>query len=389
MTNGGSSDPAVDARPPATPRAQPPPGARPPRRRARRDDTTSVELRSRSSTWKRVLIVGGSLLAVLAILAGVAGFWLSRQLNPPGDPGEAVAVVIPNDSNVSAIASILADADVVTNATVFRYYVRFTSGGPFQAGEYALPTRSSMGDVVDLLEAGPPPAPPVAQVTIPEGFTVGQTIAQISQDVPLFTDTALTEALGTVRSRFMPPEVTSLEGMLFPETYRVEEGEVEADLLARMVAELDEVAGGLGYDNTPAMVGLTPYETIIVASLIEREARVPEDQRKIARVIYNRLEQGMNLEIDATVLYALGEHQERVLFDDLEVESPYNTYLHPGLPPTPIAAPGRSALQAALQPEDGPWLFYVVTEPNGAHSFAETFAGHQANIRQAEANGVR
>ena len=398
MTNGSSLDPdrsvgaTVTERPPQQKAGSArPPGARPPRRGAKAKETeaTYVELKPRSSTWRRVLIVGAGLLAVLAIAVGAAGFWVSRQINPPGAPGAEVAVVIPEDSNVPAIASILVGADVIENSTVFRYYVRFTSAGPFQAGEYMFPTRSSMGDVVDLLEAGPPPAPPVAQVTVPEGFTVAQTISRIAEDVPAFTNIVLNEALFTIRSRFMPPEVSSLEGMLFPETYRIEEGEVEADLLARMVAELDDIATELGYDNTQVTVGLTPYETIIVASLIEREARVPEDQAKIARVIYNRLERGMNLEIDATVLYALGEHQERVLFDDLEVDSPYNTYRNPGLPPTPIAAPGRSALLAALQPADGAWLYYVVTDPSGAHSFAETFEGHQANIAEAEANGVR
>jgi UPF0755 protein len=139
-------------------------------------------------------------------------------------------------------------------------------------------------------------------------------------------------------------------------------------------------------------VGISPYEAIIVASLIERETRFDDERAKVAQVIYNRLERGMKLQVDATVIYAMGrtgERNIRVLFKDLEVDSPYNTYKVTGLPPTPIAAPGRASLEAALNPEQGNLLFYVVTEESGRHSFAADSAGHAANIRKAEAAGVR
>ena len=151
------------------------------------------------------------------------------------------------------------------------------------------------------------------------------------------------------------------------------------------------MAAQLDIENRAAERNITPYEAFIVASLIERETRFDEERPQIARVIYNRLQRKMPLQIDATVIYALGESgtKTRVLLKDLEVDSPYNTYKIPGLPPTPISNFGRASLEAALNPADGPWLFYVVTEKDGRHSFATTGAEHQANIRKAERNGVR
>jgi UPF0755 protein len=243
-------------------------------------------------------------------------------------------------------------------------------------------------DVIDVLGDGPELA--FDRVTVPEGFTLDQIIERVGA-VPRFSAEAFAAATasGEIRSVFQPPDVDLLEGLLFPDTYQVDETEDERDLLARMTAQLDQVATELGYEDASARVGLSPYQTIIVASLIEREARVPEDRTKISRVIHNRLAEGMRLQIDATVLYALGEHKDRVLFRDLEVDSPYNTYRVTGLPPTPIAVPGRAALEAAISPEVGPWLYYVVIEDSGAHAFAATAEEHQANIREAERRGVR
>ena len=159
-----------------------------------------------------------------------------------------------------------------------------------------------------------------------------------------------------------------------------------------MVQSFDAVAEQAGIPDAQAKVGISPYEAIVVASLIERETRFDDERPKVAQVIYNRLRKRMPLGIDASIIYALGKSADkdvRVLFKDLEINSPYNTYKNVGLPPTPIAAPGRASLEAALNPEPSDFLFYVVTEPSGRHSFAKTGAEHQANIRKAEAAGVR
>jgi UPF0755 protein len=178
---------------------------------------------------------------------------------------------------------------------------------------------------------------------------------------------------------------------MLPETYNVEPDDDESEILARMVGDFDKLATDLGYADAATKVGISPYEALVVASLVERETRIDDERAKVAQVIYNRLRRGMRLQIDATVVYALGRSgtDTRVLLKDLEIDSPYNTYRNAGLPPTPIAAPGAESLRAALNPEAGPWLFYVVTEADGRHSFAVTGAEHQANIRKAEQNGVR
>jgi UPF0755 protein len=339
----------------------------------------------RSRRWLVVVI---SLLTVLLLAAGLAGIWVQRQLDPPGQAGAEVTIEIPEGTSTTGIARLLETEGVITSSRVFRWYVRIRGGGGFQAGRYTLQENMAMADVIDALGDGPELA--FDRVTVPEGFTLDQIIERVGA-VPRFSADAFGAAAssGEIRSVFQPPDVDVLEGLLFPDTYQVDETEDERALLARMVAQLDQVATELGYEDAAGRVGLSPYETIIVASLIEREARVPEDRTKISRVIHNRLAEGMRLQIDATVLYALGEHKNRVLFRDLEVDSPYNTYRITGLPPTPIAVPGRAALKAAISPEAGPWLYYVVIEDTGAHAFAATAAEHQANIREAERRGVR
>jgi UPF0755 protein len=342
---------------------------------------------------RRSLVVLVVVLALLLVLAGVGGWWIKRQIDPPGAPGAVVQIDIPTGSSTQAIGTLLERKDVIADAAVWRWYIKLKSAGPFQAGRYRFRANSSMGDAVTVLRRGPL-APPFTMVTVPEGYTLDQIVTRLADPdhgVKRYTKERLEAALtsGQIRSAYQPDGVTTLEGLLYPSTYRIEEKQDEAATVREMVGQMDEVARGLGYDRSQQLVGLSPYQTMIVASLVEREARVPGDRAKIARVIYNRLAKGMRLEVDATVLYALGTHKQVVLNKDLEVDSPYNTYRRTGLPPTPIAAPGRASLEAALHPADGPWLFYVVTGKDGTHSFATTFAEHQANIRKAEQNGVR
>jgi UPF0755 protein len=197
---------------------------------------------------------------------------------------------------------------------------------------------------------------------------------------------------GTITSSLLPQGSTNLEGLLLPETYNLEPKDDEEAILRRMVESFEKTARDLGIDQAQSKVGISPYQAIVVASLIERETRFDEERPRVASVIYNRLKRGQLLQVDATVIYALGrtgERNIRVLFKDLEVNSPYNTYKVKGLPPTPIAAPGRASIEAALNPDTTPFLFYVVTETDGRHSFATTSAEHTANIRKAERNGVR
>lgn len=337
------------------------------------------------------LLLALGLLAVLGLLAaGGAWLWFQRQIDPPGPPGEPVAVVVPQGSSPRRIAAILDDKGIIESAQVFSLYVRLNSPGTFRAGEYTFRTGSSFSDIIRALERGPRIR--YQRVTVPEGLTLEQIAERVGTLPGRSADRFLELARsGEIRSKYQPEDVTSLEGLLFPETYQFVARDDEAAILQRMVDHFDAVLDELDFEAKARARNVDPYEAIVAASLIERETRVDDERPKIARVIYNRLRAKMPLQIDATVIYALGESgtKTRVLFKDLEVDSPYNTYKVRGLPPTPIAASSRASLAAAVAPADGPWIYYVVTEPDGRHSFATTLREHNQNIAKAKANGLR
>jgi UPF0755 protein len=338
------------------------------------------------------LVGGVAVLLVLGLVgAGLAFISYQRQVDPAGPPGEPIKVTIPLGSSTQAIGRLLDQKGVITSAQVFHYYIKLKGGGPFQAGEYTLNKNMSMSEAIAKLSKGPELK--FERLTVREGLVLGQ-IGDAVATLEGRSKEAFLAALdsGKIHSKYQPAGVTKLEGLLLPETYNVEPKDDEARIAERMVASMDAVGDQLGLGDAPAKVGISPYEAIIVASLVERETRFDDERAKVAGVIYNRLHQGIPLGIDASIIYALGksdQHDVRVLTKDLEIDSPYNTYRRKGLPPTPIAAPGRASLEAALNPEQTPYLYYVVTEKDGHHSFATTLAEHNANIRKAEANGVR
>ncbi len=330
-----------------------------------------------------------ALIALVAFLlvAGGGLVWFQRQVNPPGAPGELVSVNIPVGSAEGTIAAILDDKGVISSARLFKLYLRLNPADGLEAGEYSLAKNSSFGDIVDKLEAGPEKV--FHRLTIPEGYTFTQIAARVGKLPGKSADTfRAVVASGRVRSVFQPPTTKNLEGLMFPDTYFVDADDTEEDILARMVAQFDEVATeeGLG----AGVVGRSAYETLVIASLIESEGKVALDRPKISRVIQNRLAASMPLQIDATVIYARGGRRPggRVLFRDLEIDSPYNTYRVRGLPPAPISAPGRAAIRAALHPADGPWLFYVKYQSDGTHKFSVTLAEHNAAVADAKRRGV-
>ncbi|NDF40614.1 MAG: endolytic transglycosylase MltG, partial [Actinobacteria bacterium] len=211
----------------------------------------------------------------------------------------------------------------------------------------------------------------------------------------------LSEVSQAIVANFRPDGVSSLEGLLFPDTYLVSGDETPTQVIQRMVTLMEDVAREEGLSDAQSKVGYSPYKVLIVASMIEREAKIDEDRAKIARVIYNRLEAGMPLQIDATLYYGAPEGAS---FADLKaVEGPYNTYLKKGLPPTPIASPGRASIRAALNPANNPsssdplcaqtpkpcrYLYYVLADADGRHAFAATLAQHEANVEAARAAGL-
>ena len=343
--------------------------------------------RRRPDARRRWPILVALVLVVAVLAAGLGAVWVQRKIDPPGGPGRRVSLVVPRGATTADVADLLEEKGVISDARIFRYYLRVRGDVDVQAGTFPLREDSSMGDVRAALDEGPRLA--FTDVTVPEGKWVSD-VDDIVAAVPGFDAASFTAEVesGVVRSLYQPQDVTSLEGLLFPDTYRVDENEDEQAVLARMVSTLDQVATELGYADAAARVGREPYEVLIIASLVEAEAKVDGDRAKIARVIYNRLAQNMTLGIDATVYYALQRRGGGLTRSDLEVESPYNTRVNPGLPPTPIGLPGRASLEAAINPEPGPWLYYVLADEEGNHAFSESFAEFQRNVADAREKGL-
>ncbi|MEY4067842.1 MAG: hypothetical protein RLZZ332_178 [Actinomycetota bacterium] len=246
------------------------------------------------------------------------------------------------------------------------------------------------------------------EVVFPEGFTVAQVAARLERDAPGFTVADVDAALASsdLVAPFRPADVTSYEGLLFPALYRVASYEDEADVLARMIEELRTRALSNDIEAAAQRLGRTTYELIIIASLIEREVKVADERALVSRVIHNRLELDMELQIDAALYYGAPEGAD---FATLKAaDTPYNLYRVKGLPPTPIANPGEAALIAAMNPADDPaeddarctartkkekqqpcrLLFYVLADAEGRHAFSTTYRLHEQNVEAARAAGV-
>lgn len=248
-------------------------------------------------------------------------------------------------------------------------------------GEYALSPAQGALEIVRIIARGESIQ---HRVTIPEGYTVLQ-IAQALGDAGLvdrerFVALALRggKSISHPALRDLPSE--SLEGYLFPDTYQFTRGWGEEVVLGQFLDRFEERVGP-DLRAAASARGLSLHQLLTVASMIEREARLPDERRVISGVIHNRLRLGMRLEIDATVLYALGEHKPVVTARDLEVDSPYNTYRHQGLPPGPIANPGLASIAAAANPADVPYLYYVL-KPDGSHHFSRTLPEHLQAVRR-------
>jgi UPF0755 protein len=322
----------------------------------------------------RIFTALGILVLILALLAAPAYIWLrSLGLLKESDPHGNVRVVIPKGSGVEDIGQILEDENVIDSALGFRFAVYLEGGGEdIQAGEYNLPEGLSAKDALSALMRGPK-EPEVVLVTIPEGSWLTEFAEIIGSQTHIPEDEFLKVVeSGAVRSPFKPKDVDTMEGLLFPSTYEIGKKETAQTLAQRLADEFVKQTGGLDFDAA-RKTGISPYEAIIVASMIEAESRIDSERPKIARVIYNRLNMDMPLGIDATIHYGLGKRGGDLTASDLAADSPYNTREVAGLPPTPIGAPGLESLEAALNPADGDWVYYVLNDCEGNHAFSETY----------------
>jgi UPF0755 protein len=315
---------------------------------------------------------------VVVVLAAGLFVWAQHQINPGGHHGPNVAVDIPPGSSTSKIGSILAKAGVIHEGTLFAWYVRIKGDGPLLAGDYSLPKNSSYQSAISALEAGPKIV--TERLVIPEGYTVRQ-IANALAALPVLHLSAAkflaAAESNEVRSPYEPAGVNNLEGLLFPATYQVRQGQTEIDVLEQMVGAFDDQAASVGLSAAAARLHLTPYQVVTLASIVEREAKLAPDRGPVASTLYNRLRAGMPLGADSTETYFLRLTDPTLLptASQLNQPSSYNTRLHRGLPPTPIANPGVASLQAAANPPTTPYLYFVEVRPDGTLGFASTTAG--------------
>ncbi len=367
-----------------------------------RPDVRWVRHRPTSGPLPRWGLVFG--LVALALVVGYRLFlgWVDDQMTPDAPAGDELEFTIVEGWSTNDVVASLGDAGVIDNPAMFRQWLRCPSAirwlidcpadieYSFQAGDYVLQEHLGFEAVVALLDEGPLPEE-VIRVTVPEGLTLEQMVDRLLSEMPLFDEDELRAALVSDRLRWeygtFEHRDRAVEGLLFPDTYQLDEATVadELGLILRMHQQFLRVVEQLDLVGRAAEFGLSPYEVVVLASLIEEEALLDGDRPKISRVIHNRLASGWRLGVDASSRYAVGKTAgEPMTTEDLSVVSLWNTRVVLGLPPTPIAAPGRASLEAALAPVDGSWMYYVRTDEGGipgAHTFATTATEFQAARR--------
>ena len=362
-------------------------------------ESTPSELRHLRGVTRTVAIVVASSL----LLLGAMGWWTVGVLNPSGTPGVAVNFTVNEGDTISAVASRLDEAGIISNATIFRWYVSTKGTIALTPGYYALKPRDNAGSVIEALST--PPAQTFISVTFPEGMTVAQMATRLSEKMTFMKAEDFVAAANSpdTASTLRPKSVSSLEGLLFPDTYQISGDDTESRVVARLSSMMERVSRQVDLAAGAKARGFSPYEVLIIASLIEREAKVSSDRPKIAQVIYNRLSKKMKLEIDASVKY--GQDPAMSWTDMKATNTPYNTYINAGLPPTPIANPGKASIQAALAPFGTPpasdaacvglpvgvkceYLYYVLADEAGGHVFATTYDQHLVNVEKSKVAGL-
>jgi len=338
--------------------------------------------------WGRrvlIIVVVAALLFGGYAAVGKAKSFLSGPEDYTGQGTGSVTVEIPEGANGQQIANLLKEAGVVKSAEAF-YQLSLTDTRfqAIQAGFYEL--RLKMSSDWAMRELADRSNRVEGKVTIPEGARVDQVVEIVSSNTEIPREDL--EALIADPTELDLPKVAqgNAEGYLFPATYTIEPGETAAGLLKKMVAKTVAVAKDLDIGTRAKALGYTGEEVLTIASILEYEAKADEDYAKVARVLYNRLDQGMPLQLDSTVSYVSGRKGDVFTTpDERNAESAYNTYQNAGLPPGPIGSPGEKTIEAALNPATGSWLFFVaVNLETGETIFSDTFAQHNVAVAQLQ-----
>ena len=317
---------------------------------------------------RRLLIMAMSALTTLCVALLVVGLWAVWSFRGPGpatNDGQPAVVQLRKGAGLNEIAGALERAHVVRSSAIFIAAAQVTGAArSLKAGEYEFPSRASMARVLGDIRAGKTVR---HQVTIPEGATSDMVIDILNRE------DALTGEAAT------PPE-----GAILPETYDFQRGEDRAAVLQRMMDARDKLLATLWTKRKAGLPISTPEEAVILASIVEKETGVAGERPQVASVFVNRLLKGMRLESDPTIIYGITRGRplgRRILLSELKAPTPYNTYAISGLPPTPIANPGRAALAAVLDPPETDYLFFVA-DGSGGHAFAATYAEHLRNVEK-------
>ena len=331
--------------------------------------------RNKVKSKKRLFLSAVILSGIIILIAASIFFLYMEKGGKPVDPNstEWISVTIPTGTGTGGIADLLADADLIGDTGVFKLKSK-TKGynGKYKAGEYTLSPSMSMEEIMGILISG---KAATFRFTIPEGYDIRRTTEKLAAEGLIDPEIFAAEIeRGQFDYEFVekaPAGPDRLEGYLFPETYDIFTTANEHDIIDKMLYQFNKVFTEESYARAEEL-GMTVNEVITLASIIEREARVPADRPVIASVFYNRLAIGMPLQSCATVQYILGEQKPVLSTADTQIESPYNTYLISGLPPGPIASPGADSIHAALYPEDTNYLYFLA-KGDGSHAFSETY----------------
>jgi UPF0755 protein len=322
----------------------------------------SPMLRRRSRTSALAVLLGA------ALAAGCHG----------GGTGVA-RVMVPRGASLRIASDSLARHGVIQNATLFRLYALVRGRDrTIKAGTYQFRRGIGWSELLDDLRAG---KGIVHSITIPEGWSLNQIVPQMARVLSVPPDSVEAAVRDTALLHQLDVPTPTLEGYLFPDTYVFPDGTTPRAAVRVMVARFQSVWRP-EWDLQLQKMAMSRHDVMALAAIVEKEARLPEERPVIAAVYLNRLKAGMLLQADPTVQYALGRHVTRVYYKDLDVESPYNTYRHTGLPPGPIASPGKPAIVAALFPAQVPYRYFVA-HPDGHHEFTTSFTEHGAAVKGA------
>ena len=320
------------------------------------------------------------IMIVMVFVGGVVG--VSRAYNNSLkamdlNNTELLSVEIPEGASTDRIATILEEKELIHSDFFFKVYSKRAGyDGQYKHGTYELSKSMSEDEIMQALIRGA--SQDVKRFTIPEGYNITQVKNKLVSEGLVDEESFMNEIRnGKFDYKFikdLPAGDERLEGFLYPETYEIFANEDAHGIIDRMLGQFDDLFKDEYYDKAKEM-GYSVREIVTMASIIERESKTAEERPIMAGVFYNRLDEGMKLESCATIQYILGEPKEFLTYDDLERESPYNTYIHTGLPPGPICSPRMASIEAALYPDDNDYIFFVVSEKlDGTHNFSEDYS---------------